>query len=347
VRHVVSLAALFSLVVPVSAVPLPKGGSEQLGPPSVKYFLDDADGIIVLNVRQILASPAYQKTFARPLGAWLRDGKVAATLQDLGVDPLKDIDRICLVLGPSSHEKGMGMGAFIQVTGRFNPAKLKAGAKKLAQRTFDHGSATIFELPFNPRYAAVLDKSHVVLASRKEPVQAALDKAAGKKKTMLENKALAQMLARIKPEDSLTVIATGNTVVGGSYSSVRDASGERVTSKVITLAESAGLQALTAVATAKDQVRVKVTMTATSAAKAKDVEKLITDGLQKFAAHFGKEFPHLAKAMKTVKILRKERTLTVKGQGSGEAVRDLLAGMFVLRSSPRPARDQPDKQGKP
>src|SRR5262249_47415673 len=255
--------------------------------------------------------------FAKQLGELLRLGKVAATLQDLGVNPLKDIDRICLVLSRSSQvEKGAGVGAFIQLTGHFNPAKLKAGAKKLAQRTFDHGSTTIFELPFNPCYAAVLDKRHVVLASRKEQVQAALDKAAGKKKTILQNKALAEMLTRIKPEDSLSVIATGNTVIGGSYSSVNDGNGERVTARVFTLAESAGIQALTAAATAKDEVRVKVTMTATSAAKAKEVEKLITDGLQNLAARVGKELPHLAKALKAVQILRKDRTITLKGHGS-------------------------------
>jgi hypothetical protein len=348
VRHAVSLAALFSLVVPASAVPLPKGGSARLGPLSVKYLLDDADGVVVLNVRQVLASPVYQKAFAKQLTWLLRDGKVAATLQDCGVDPLKDIDRICLVLGRSSQvEQGAGIGAFLLVTGRFDPAKLKAGAKKLAKATFDHGSAKIFELALNPSYAAVLDKSHVVLASRKEQVQAALDKAAGKKKTMLKNKALAEMLAKIKPEDSLSVIATGDTVVGGTYSSVKDGNGERVTSKVFTLAESAGIKALSVVATVQDEVHVKVTMTAMSVDKARKVEKLITDGLQGFGARIGKEFPDLVKALKAVKIFRNGETITLQGKGSGEAVRDLFVGMFTLRSSSRPPEDQPIKRGKP
>jgi hypothetical protein len=335
---------LFSLAAPASAVPLPKDGSEQLGPLSVKYLPDDADGVIVLNVRQVLASPAYQKAFARQLGGLLRDDKVAATLRDLGVNPLKDIDRVCLALGRSGGEKRAGVGAFLLVAGRFDPAKLKAGAKKLAKGTSDHGGAKIFEFEFNPSYGAVLDKGHVVLAARKEQVEAALDKAAGKKKTTLNSKALAKMLGRLKSEDSLSVIFTGDTVVGGSFKTVN---GKPVESKVITLAESAGIQALTAVATVKDVVRVKVTMKATSADKAKEIEKLITNGVQAFAARSGKDFPHLAKALQTVKILRNEATLTLKGQGSGEVVRDLFFGMFPLKSSSRPPRDQPVENGKP
>jgi hypothetical protein len=192
----------------------------------------------------------------------------------------------------------------------------------------------------------VLDKGHVVLAARKEQVEAALDKAAGKTKTTLNSKALAEMLAGINPEDSLSVIATGDTVVGGSYS-VKDVNGKRVTSsRVITLAKSAGIQALTAVATVKNEVRVKVTMKAASADKASEIEKLITNGLKAFAARSGKDFPHLAKALKGIQMLRNESTLTLKGQGPGEAVRDLFVGMFWPKSSSRPPKDQPVEKGK-
>src|SRR5262249_19151037 len=163
-------------------------------------------------------------------------------------------------------------------------------------------------------------------------------------KTTLNSKALAEMLGRLKSEDSLSVIFTGDTVVGGSFKTVN---GKPVESKVITLAESAGIQALTAVATVKDVVRVKVTMKATSADKAKEIEKLITNGLQTAARHAGNEVPHLAKALQTVKILRNEATLTLKGQGSGEAVRELFVGWFTPRLSSRPPKDQPVKKGKP
>jgi hypothetical protein len=351
-RHAVSLAALFSLVIPAVAVPLPRGGSAQLGPLSHKYLLDDADCVAVLNVRQILASTAYQKVFAGQVGTLLRDDSVAARLKEFGLDPLKDIDRIYFVTGRSSYPNNQTRppGGVVVVEGRFDPARLQAGAKKLAKTTFEHGSARIYELNLAPGlspFAAVLDKSHFVLAAQREQVQATLDKAAGKKKTALKSKALAQILATIKPEESLSVIGTGDTVFGGSYSSVKDGNGaERVTSKVITLAEGAGLQALTVVATIKDEVQVKVTMTATSADKAREVEKLLADGIQQVKAFTEKEFPQLAKALKGVKMVRKDATITIKGKGPGEAVRELFVGMFTMRAGGAP-RPQPGAKRKP
>jgi hypothetical protein len=336
VRHAVSLAVLFSLVIPAAAVPLPKGGSGQLGALSDKYLLDDADCIAVLNVRQVLASPAYQKALAGPLGEVLRNDQVAAILKDFGVDPLKDIDRICFLAGRSSQADNRPghLAGFFLFEGRFDPAKVHAGAKKLAKTVLERGKAKVYELKLAPEplFLAVLDRSHVVLAAKKEHVEDTLDKAAGKKKSGLKNKALAEMLAKIKPEESLSVIATGDMVVGGSSSSVNG----QVTSRVVTLAESAGIQSLSVTANMKDEVHVSVTLTATSADKAREIEKFITDGIPQVVAMVGNNLPDLAKALKDAKIHRKNGSITIKGHGPGGAVQDLFVGWFTLRGQPEP-----------
>jgi hypothetical protein len=340
-RHAVALATLLSLAVPVLAVPLPRGGPVQLAPLSDKYLPDDADLVAVLNVRQVLASPAYRNVFAGQLGELLRQEKVAATLKEFGLDPMKDIDRICAVMARSGL-KNNRPGFFLLVQGRFDPAKVDAGAKKLAKATSDHGKAKIHELalPHLVAYAAVLDKAHVVLASGREQVQAALDKAAGKNKTVLKSKALVAMLGRLKAEDSLSVVATGETVVGGGRSEVNG----KVTASVFTLADMAGIEALTVVASMKDHVRVKVTMTSVDAAKAMAIEKAITKGIQEAMGE--KEIPHLAKALKNLKIGRKDRIVTIEGRGPGEAVRDLIYG-FVNERHKGPQADLPPPKVKP
>jgi hypothetical protein len=334
-RCAVSLAVLFALAVPAPAVPIRKGGPVQLAPLSDKYFPDNAVAVAVLNVRQVVAAPEYRKALAKQLGELLRDEKVAAILKDFGLDPLKDIDRICAVMGRSGQENNRPVSApFLLVEGRFDLAKIAAGANKLAKATTDHGKAKIYELPGPNLYAAVLDKHHFVLAEQIGQVQEALDKAEGKKKTVLKYKALAEMLGKIKPEESLSAVATGDMVVGGGISVANGVT----TVTVHTLADTAGIQALTIVANIKNDVRVKATMTATDADKAKEIEKTLTNGIQQALPMIEKVTPDFAMAMKNVKISRKDRTLTLEGQGPGHAVRDLIYGWFTLRSSgvPRP-----------
>jgi hypothetical protein len=343
VRHAFSLVAGLCLVVPASAVPVSKGGSGQLRPLSVKYLPDDADAVAVVNVRQVLAAPAFQKTFAKQVGELLRDVRVAAPLKDLGVDPMKDIDRICVAMGRSGiYEKGAGVGPYFLVQGRFDPRLLEAGAKKLAKATFDHGSAKIYELSV-PFFAAALDKNHVVIAQRKEQVQAALDKATGKKKTVLKNKALAGMLAGLKPEDSLSVVATGETITGGGVSS-RSENGKTVTTRTLhTLAES-GINALTVVGNIKDSVHVTVTITSKDVDKAKEIEKAVTDGIQQTIPRVQKVLPELARALKTVKIVRAERNVTMKGHGPAEAIQQFITGWFNVRSEENAPADRGVKE---
>src|SRR5205823_2249051 len=108
----------------------------------------------------------------------------------------------------------------VLVEGRFDPAKLQAGAKKFAKAMSERGGTSIYEIaPLGSSiFAAVLDKGHVLLAPQKEQVETALDKATGKKKTGLKSKAFAELLRKIDPEKSLSLIATGDMVVGGGGS---------------------------------------------------------------------------------------------------------------------------------
>jgi hypothetical protein len=353
VRLALPVVAVLSLVLPPSLVAVPKGGSGKDGALSHKYLLDDADFVAVLNVRQVLDSPLFKKAIAGKLDELLRDPKVAASLKDFGLDPMKDIDRICLAVGQSGRRQDRPWsGAFFVVQGRFDKARLETAAKKLATSTAEHGSATIYELTpggfLQPFFGAVLDNRHVVLATAKEQVQAALDKAAGKRKTELKNKALAAMLAKIKPEESLSAVATGEMVTG--YSATTTVKNGKAVSETreFTLAGSNGIEALTVVCSIKDAIHVNATMKATDLDKAKAIEKFLTDAAPAAAARVEKQFPQLAKALKSLKALRQERTITVNAHGSGEAAREFVVGWFTLdRAHPADNKPEPTRRGRP
>src|ERR1700722_13302674 len=117
-RTALSLAVLLFLTVTVQAAPLPEAPLL-----TDKYLLDDADFVLVANVKQILASPVYKKSYDKVVGDFLKEEKVASLLKDLGVDPLKDVDRVCAVMGRSffpGGKAGAGSGPLLLVQGRFD-----------------------------------------------------------------------------------------------------------------------------------------------------------------------------------------------------------------------------------
>src|SRR5262245_36669725 len=72
-----------------------------------KYLPDDTNGLISLNVRQVIDSPLFKKTYMPVLQKELKaKPEVQKQLQDLGFDPFRDVDKLVLAFAESCERQG-------------------------------------------------------------------------------------------------------------------------------------------------------------------------------------------------------------------------------------------------
>jgi hypothetical protein len=208
------------LTVPALAAPAPLDGPAGS---FEKYLPDAADGVVSFNVRQFLDSELIKKAGLDKLFASDDSQNV---LKSLGLDPLKDIDRIII-----SHDKAADDNYFI-VQGKFDPAKLAAAAeqaakdKKEALKIHKSPLGKVYEISklddlvkLPPQaagqvgsllkeksvFGVIADKGNIVLVGTKESAELVLAKAAGKKTTKLTNKDLPGLIAKIDPKQTIAV----------------------------------------------------------------------------------------------------------------------------------------------
>src|SRR6516164_3409564 len=87
-----ALGILFLSALSVTAAPAPPAAA-----PIDKYLLNDTDLLIVVEVKQILASPFLTKKHRQQIEELLKSEPAQVWLKDTGFDPLRDIDRVILV----------------------------------------------------------------------------------------------------------------------------------------------------------------------------------------------------------------------------------------------------------
>ena len=118
-------------VVTAILLSAPLGRAAEVDP----YLPEDSESVFNLHVRQILDSQIVKKNFLEAAQEALRgNDEVQDIFKDLGFDPFKDLDRI-LIAAPGGTEKDRGL---VIVHGRFDVAKFKAKAEKVAKDDAEH-----------------------------------------------------------------------------------------------------------------------------------------------------------------------------------------------------------------
>jgi hypothetical protein len=200
-----------------------------LGGPAVaaeidKYLPDDTNGLIALNVRQLVDSPLFKKSYLPVLQKELKaKPELQKQLQDLGIDPFRDADRLLLAIAESCEpQSGPAVpGIFAIVHGRLDPTRVHATLAQIATfapqalRVHKTGTGSVYELTGDGRslFFALPDRTTVVFAARKEPVATALDRATGKKKLQLVHKDVEKLIAKTDGKQALWLVATGGTAL--------------------------------------------------------------------------------------------------------------------------------------
>ena len=194
-----------------------------------KYLPDDTNGVISLNVRQVVDSPLFKKTYLPQLQQQLKgQADLQKQLQAIGFEPFRDIDRALLAFADSCERPGgkAEPGFLLIFHGKFDLAKTHAKLVELAPylkqalKIQKSGANTVYEIVGEERnfFFALPDRNTLVFAPRREPVSDALERGVGKKKLALKNKEVAELIAKTDGKQALWVVATGGTTL--SFESV-------------------------------------------------------------------------------------------------------------------------------
>lgn len=174
----------------------------------------ETESVLFVNARQILDSDLVKKYALGQIKQALQGNDAQKMLKDLGLDPLKDIDRVTV----GSWGKGPeDMEAVAIVRGRFDAEKLFAGAKDQASKNADkiaiveEGKYKLVKVTNEnqpkPFYIAVADEKTIVGANDKKLTVAIL-KAAEKGTTKPSlKKELAALI--LKQDEKASVFACG------------------------------------------------------------------------------------------------------------------------------------------
>jgi hypothetical protein len=336
-----------------------------------KYLPNDTDFVLSVNVKQILASPAFAKHYQKQVEDLLKMEPVPMMLKDSGFDPLKDVDRVLVGMGKRFHQvdvdpntgatSSAGGGPMLLVKGRFDSAKLKAKADQLAKefpqflKIHKDGATPVYEIGDGQRsiyFVAVLDPSTLVAAPSKSSAVEVLERAADKAKAEFQHPDLPQTLKALDPKLSIEAAGLSGMISGTSVTS-RKANGKITTEvKYTTLADS-GLKGFHGQAAIDKDVQIKVVLSAKDADRAKELAKTIDEGVKGAIEQISKEstgdkeFAALVESMKAIKINTKNDTLTIEAKGEASAGVAFVKAWFTVRPAPAPAKAIEIKEAKP
>jgi hypothetical protein len=262
--------ALLLLAMPAPAAPAPAAGGPM--PPLQKYLLDDTDLLVVVNVKQAVASPLFAKHLRPHVEKWRDSDEGKKFFKALGFDPLKDVERVVVAHGKSCFAEKSDKGPpLILIQGRFNAADLRARLAKLdkeksASPPIPHRlpGGLVQEvpgLPWGSSFLGVLDDHTILLAAHKAQAADALARASGRKTTRLAYPAMAAYLKRLKGDIAVQGFALESLTINTTTVSSTDANGRPVQKlEHQTLAQS-GIQDLHLTVHVKDDIQARFVMT--------------------------------------------------------------------------------------
>lgn len=305
-------AGLLLVVVGVVAAPGRAAESDKLLP-------SDANFVVTINIKQLLDSALFKKLDDKfnIKDALKKNAEAKQAIETIGLDPLKDIDRIVASGSGAKQDE-----ALILVLGKFDKTKLEAAASKAAQddknglKILKEGGYTVYEMTNKKDgqivYGAIVDGSTIAASPKKDYLVDALDKAAGKKKAALK-KDLADLLAKADAKQSVSVVALAQGLGGPQAAELAD--------KVKNIVGGINVT---------DDIKMSFNLTAKDENGAKEVAKQMDEGLGQVKAFAGimaaqnKQLAPLIDVLGTLKVEAKGTNVNLKGEVSKDIIDKLI-----------------------
>ncbi len=236
-----SRIARFAMIALFSMVGIPAGRAAEVD----NLLPQETEFVIQINVKQLLESDIVKKYFSAKLKMEFEKKEAQKVLTDLGLDPLKDIERVTIGMWGKDKESFKGM--FI-VRGTFDAKKIMDAAQSFARDTPDKFTIVKEEelelIQFTgsdgkPGYIAVIEGKPIIAGTDKKSVAAAVAAHTDKAKPAL-GKELAAIVHKQDAKASLFMcgIVEGKiTEVPGDFGQLKPlgVDGEKIKAGIIAM----------------------------------------------------------------------------------------------------------------
>jgi hypothetical protein len=176
-----------------------------------KYLPNATEGLLTVNVKQFLEAPLVKdKIGTLKLLFNGYGGPVQKALEEIGVDPFADLERVGVAV-----PNGQPENCLVFVQGKFDVEKIKTRAEKLAKEHKElfaetkEGAYAFWELTPPGKdtkvYLALLDDKVVVASGNRGVVVEALEKKAGKRNLEI-NQEFARLLAKANLDATVSFV---------------------------------------------------------------------------------------------------------------------------------------------
>jgi len=292
-----------------------------------KLLPAETDSVVYINVKQVIESDIVKKYALEQMKQALQGNDAQKFLADLGLDPLKDVDKV--VIGGSGKDQ-TDMKFLAILHGKFDPEKLYKAAEAQTKKDGDHftlvkdGKDVMFKYQpdnGNPVYGTVVDDTTVVLGNEKKTITTAL--AAATAKTVVIGKDLAGLVAKMDDKASMWAVS----VVKGKLDNVKIPAGGPGPNLQ---GQLAGLESIVAVVRVTADVNLDVTLGMKDADAADEMGKSVKElvdtikGALPFLAAQKPELKPLVEAGKSLKSDVKEKSVVLTAKLPGNAIGQLL-----------------------
>jgi len=295
-----------------------------------KLLPEDAEGVISINIKQLIDSEIAKKYALEQLKQALQGNDAQKLLRDLGLDPFKDLERVIIA---GSGKDQSDLKALIIIRGKFDPDKLYKTAEAQTKKDPDRfslvrdGDDKMFKFqPDNgkPIYGTVVNETTLVAGTEKKIVSAALAAAAASKKPTV-NKDLAALIGKMDDKASVWVAA----VVKDKLNNVKLPGGGAGGGAGFQ-AQLPNLDTVTVVIRVNTDVALELGLGMKDEKSADEMGKALDEIIQTvkgalpFLAANDKKMKPLVDAAKTLKSSVKDKTVTLSAKLTGDAIGKII-----------------------
>jgi hypothetical protein len=298
-----------------------------------KLLPAESDTVVSVNIKQILDTDLIKKYALEQLKQALDGQDAKKLLTELGLDPLKDIDRVIV----GANVKGRNDTKFLMIVhGNFDPDRLYKAAEVQSKKDADRfamikdGNTVVFkytpENGENPIYGTVVNDKTVIAGSDRKMIATALKAAEAGKKAPIKQE-LAELVKRMDEKSS--VYACG--LVKGKFDEFKLPAGGNIP---VDLAQIQKLlpstESLAVSVKIGADVSVEVTLGMKDTDTAGDMRNALDDLIKQvkpLAALAGAAEPRakpLTDILNTVKTSSKDKDVTVSGKVSSANIGKML-----------------------
>jgi hypothetical protein len=294
------------------------------------YLPADTESYLSVNVKQVLASNLVKKYGLDPAKKALKEMELNGLLQELGIDPFRDIDRVQIAT-PTTTERDRGLGI---LTGTFDVARLRKKADNAARDNDDSvklhrfnlgGGAMqdVYEIAIpgqeQTMFVAVVGNKTLLASPGKDYVVEALKQARLRKKPALKNRGFQAVVEKIDPRQGVSVALLGSSfsknewldLLPGNY---RDA--------------VSGIEVVGGGLAFGNEIKLELVISTKSDRAARDLRDVLTKGVRlaqtalAFLGQDNKIVGLLNEVLGTVRVGGRGKVLSVSGKLTADVLQD-------------------------